>query len=271
MIEKQRVIPDIVSYNTVIHGYAKLGNLDRALELLTRLLEDSLVSDEQQPRKYPKPNVRTFTSVLVALSKEHTIEAAQQAERLLLQMQELNDSPYNLKTRPNNNTYNAVMNCWASLSLPSSIRERQHKQHQPKTRKNGSPDSHAKVNGIAADWENDNKHHRFGRKAEFVLRSIQGLGDAEKPNAISYNIVMRAYSNDMIKAEELVREMIADGLEPTEHTFNTMVHVLNRDYRITDKEHKFKELKERYFSSSRFGMRDRRPPPHRNRKAALKQ
>jgi len=273
MIEKHRVVPDIISYNTVIHGYAKLGNLDRALELLTRLLEDSLVSEEQQHRRYPKPNVRTFTSVLIALSKEHTVEAAQQAERLLLQMQELNDAPYNLKTRPNNITYNAVMNCWASLSLPSSIRERRHKQkeqHQPKT-KDENPDNQAKLNGIAVNWENDNKHHRFGRKAEFVLRSIQSLGDAEKPNAISYNIVMRAYSNDMIKAEELVRDMIANGLEPTEHTFNTLVHVLNRDYRIKDKKHKLKEIKERYFSSSTFGMRDRRSQPHRNRNAALKQ
>jgi len=269
MLEKHQIIPDIVSYNTIIHGYARLGNLERALELLTRLLEDSL-SGQQQPTRYPKPNVRTFTSILIALSKEHTINAAEEAERLLLQMQELSDAPYNLSTRPNTVTYNAVMNCWASLSFPSSIRERRHKKQYMHQMKNGTSRSKTKGNVIAID-EKENEHHRFGRKAEFVLRSMQGLGPDEMPNTISYNIVMRAYSNDMVKAEELVRDMIANGLEPTEHTFKTLIHVLNRDFRIRNKDKKLKELREKYFSSSQFAVLDRRSSPRRGRKAALNQ
>ena len=68
----------------------------------------------------------------------------------------------------------------------------------------------------------------------------------------SYNTVIRAYSNDMNKAEELVREMIANGLEPTYHTYKTLVHVLNRDHRIENKKRKIEEIRELYFSSSPF-------------------
>ena len=248
-MREQNTVPDIVSFNTIIHGHAQLGNLDRALELLTRLLEDSTTNIQavgktkqqkrvkQQKRAYPTPNVRTFTNIIFALSKKKTIEAVDDAERLLLQMQELNEPPYNFDTRPNNVTYNAVMNCWASLSLPPTRKERTEQSQKGNT-------------------NNDNdfkfEHHRFGRQAEFILQSMQGLGVNEKPNAISYNTVIRAYSNDMIKAEELVREMIANGLEPTHHTYKTLVHVLNRDHRIKNKERKIEEIRELYFSSSPF-------------------
>jgi len=250
------VVPDTVSYNTIIHGHAQLGNLDRALELLTRLLEDSLsnsnATDKSEQRRsvYPKPNVRTFTNILIALSKSNTIKAAEEAEILLLRMQELNEPPYNLDTRPNTITYNAIMNCWASLSLPSSRRKR--KLKAPKT--NGN--SGSERNQI--DNNNDNDHHRFGRKAEFVLRSMQGLGINERPDAVSYNTVIRAYSNDMVKAEELVGDMIANGLEPTDHTYKTLIHVLNRDFRIKDKDKKLEELRELYFASSPFAQKNGR-------------
>ncbi len=242
-MQEHNVVPDIVSYNTIIHGHARLGNLDRALELLTRLLDDALANSQNTDRSrqlYPKPNVRTFTNILIALSQEKTVKAADEAERLLLRMQELNDPPYNLDTRPNTITYNAVMNCWASLSLPSSRRQRKRQQHNTK--------------------DNNNEHHEFGRKAEFVLRSMQALGKNERPNAISYNTVIRAYSNDMNKAEELVQDMISDGIEPTDHTYNTLVHVLNRDFRIKDKDKKLEEIRNLYFASSFFAQENGRSP-----------
>lgn len=249
-MREHNLVPDTVSYNTIIHGHAQLGNLDRALELLTRLLEDSLTNSHATDKLYPKPNVRTFTNILIALSKEKTIKAAEEAEGLLLRMQDLNDPPYNLDTRPNNITYNAVMNCWASLSLPSSRQQR--KRQARKT--NGDPGS--EMNHV--DNDNGNEHHQFGRKAEFVLRSMQGLGKNERPNAISYNTVIRAYSNDMNKAEELVRDMIANGLEPTDHTYSTLVHVLNRDFTIKEKGKKLEEIRELYFASSPFASKNDR-------------
>ena len=252
-MQEHNVIPDAVSYNTIIHGHARLGNLDRALELLTRLLDDALTNSsttDNTQQLYPKPNVRTFTNILVALSKEKTVKAAEEAERLLLRMQELNDPPYNLDTRPNNVTYNAVMNCWASLSLPSSRRRKKRQNQKAK--------------------DDDTQHYEFGRKAEFVLRSMQGLGKNEKPNAISYNTVIRAYSNDMNKAEELVRDMIGNGIEPTDHTYSTLVHVLNRDNTIQDKDEKLEEIKGLYFAPSTFAFEKGRSPNNKKLPRARK-
>merc|ERR1719491_1085716 len=228
------VPPDIISYNTIINGYARLGNLNRCLEILTRLLDDSLLSNTDS--LLPKPNSRTYTSILTALSRETTAKAAEEAENLLLQMQELHDL-YNLDTRPNVITYNAVMNWWASLSLPSR-RSKQLMDRDDCNEENYGPDN--------------NKQQFYGHKAEFVLRSMKGLNKDERPNVISYNTVIRAYSNDMNKAEELLQDMIENGLHPTEHTYDTLLHVLRRDYRIKNKKRKLAELHERYFPSSSF-------------------
>ena len=218
--------PDIVSYNTIINGYARLGNLNRSLELLTRLLDDSLISDyNNNSSLLPKPNSITFTSILTALSREKTVKAAEEAEKLLLQMQELTDSPYNLDTRPNIVTYNAIMNCWASLEQENRNNKNNH--------------------------SNNKDYHHYGRRAEFILRSIQELDDKdERPDVTSYNIVIKAYSNDMEKAEELLQDMIKNGLDPNEHTYDTVHHVLRRDKRIKNKEQKFAEICEQYFPSS---------------------
>lgn len=100
--------PDIVSYNTVIQTHARAGNADRPQELLELLLSSS------PSEKLPKPNTRTFTSVVTALSRLKKLEAAELAQLLLIKMQELHDDQ-GLDTLPNIITYNAVLSCWASL------------------------------------------------------------------------------------------------------------------------------------------------------------
>jgi pentatricopeptide repeat protein len=83
---------------------------------------------------------------------------------------------------------------------------------------------------------------------------MQGLGKNERPNAISYNTVIRAYSNDVGKAEELIRDMIANGVEPTDHTYKTLIQVLKRDSTIKNKDKKLEEMRELYFASSTFAF-----------------
>ena len=224
VIRDCNVRPDIISYNTIINGYSKLGNLSRSLEILAGLLNDDLPLHETDDI-LPKPNSRTFTSILTALSKEKTVEAAEEAENILLQMQELHDSPHNLDTRPNIITYNAVMKCWASVSF-SSCHSKKSKQL---------------------------RNNIYGRKAEFILKSMHGLDGDERPNEISYNTVVRAYSDDMNKAEELFQDMVARyEIQPTESTYNTLVQVLKRDDKIKDKKRKMTQLRDQYFPSPSF-------------------
>lgn len=90
---------------------------------------------------------------------------------------------------------------------------------------------------------------------------MQGLGKDERPDVISYNIVIRAYGNNMNKAEELIQDMIANGLKPTEHTYDTLLHVLRRDSKVKNKDEKLSEIRERYFPTS-----SKYPSSNRNKK-----
>ena len=78
------VTPDMISYNTLIHGYAMHNEMPRALAILDGLLSTSSLS----------PNIRSFTSILTALSRMKTLESAKQAEEFLFQMQELHDTSW---------------------------------------------------------------------------------------------------------------------------------------------------------------------------------
>ena len=103
MANEWRVEPDIVSYNTVIGAHGRVGNVGRAQELL----------EQMKLSNATKPNTRTYIGVLTALSQQKTVDAAESAEMLLLQMQELHEEE-GMDTRPNIFTYNAVLNCWTS-------------------------------------------------------------------------------------------------------------------------------------------------------------
>jgi pentatricopeptide repeat domain-containing protein 1 len=102
-MEEWGVLPDIVSYNTVIQAYSRRGDVKRAETLLNHLLA---------PSSSVEPNSRTFSALLSGLAKQKTVEAAEQAETLLVQMKELQEER-NLNTHTDLFIYNAVLNCWA--------------------------------------------------------------------------------------------------------------------------------------------------------------
>jgi pentatricopeptide repeat protein len=130
-------------------------------------------------------------------------------------MQEFHDS-YSLDTRPNSFSYNSVINCWASLS------------QNKKFIKNGQSKA-------------------FARRAEDILRGMQGLSKAEQPTVVTYNTVIKAYRDDFSKAETLLQEMIANDLQPNEKTMETLLYVLKHDVQVKDKEERAAEIRKQYF------------------------
>lgn len=103
-----RVSPDVVSYNTIIQSYARLGMVQEAEDLFHELLHSA--SDDSEVT----PNSRTFTAMMMALSTKKSIQSAEKAEYLLATMiQKHQEDEWD--TMPDIYTYNTVLRCWCTL------------------------------------------------------------------------------------------------------------------------------------------------------------
>jgi pentatricopeptide repeat protein len=194
ILKKMSVAPDVVSYNTVLQAYARAGDADSCLEILEQLMQDS------NTKNGIRPNTRTFTGVLAALSRSGSPTAAEQSEALLIRMQDLYDASDNYKydTKPNIFAYNSVLNCWARRSQDPGA----------------------------------------GVRAEKILHCMKELdlaGDIDvKPNIVSYNTVLHAYASGggadaVARSHALVQEMMQSGdpqLAPNESTYNTLLKTI---------------------------------------------
>jgi pentatricopeptide repeat protein len=191
ILKKMSVAPDVVSYNTVLQAYARAGDADSCLEILRQLMQDNT-------NRGIRPNTRTFTAVLAALSRSGSPTAPEQSEALLIRMQDLHDASADYDTKPNTISYNAVLNCWARQSQDPGA----------------------------------------GARAENILHGMKELdlaGDVDvKPTIVSYNTVLHAYASSggadaVARSHALVQEMMQSGepqLAPNASTYNTLLKTI---------------------------------------------
>jgi pentatricopeptide repeat protein len=209
MVQGLQVKPDVISYNTLIQGFCAQNDLDRAIDILENMLDSA---ESQSPNESPSPNARTFSSILMLLAKQKSLQATKKAEALVQQMQILHDTRQ-LDTRPNSFTYNALMSCWANLSY-----------HDPKN------------------------SHEYGQNAERILMEMRSLSKKdERPTVVSYNTVFKAYRNDIVKTEQLLDDMCSHGLKPNKITWETVRGVLKHAKGLKNKREKLEELQQKYF------------------------
>ena len=176
------VSPNRISYLTLLLAWIKSGDLNKAEEILL----------EASSKRPPESDREHFHQVLTAWSEA---KSPKRAEALLLKMVELYEAGIDIK--PNVNTYNRVLDCWAK----SQIKE-----------------SGERADTILRHMEN-----------------MAQAGDADaKPNKISYNSVLNAWANSrdptaVTRAEHLVLEMILKGdpdLIPDDITYGTWLKTI---------------------------------------------
>jgi pentatricopeptide repeat protein len=222
---KWAVEPDIISYNTVLHCFARSNHRDagdEAMALFRQMEEDRIVQPNRISYlalinawiKGGKPNqaetalmrmiqdgvdlrqggLDIFHKIMAAWSRH---QAPRKAEALLFKMVDLSNSSHRMYLRPTVETYNRILNSWAKAKVAEA-----------------------------------------GERADLVLRQMEDLanaGDSEAaPDVVSYNSVLNAWANSgdqtaVTRTEHLVLEMILKGdakVTPTEVTYGTWLKTI---------------------------------------------
>ena len=235
--------PDIVTYNTIIGCHSKLGNAKQCVQWLSKLsgaarsnhstIEQADDSVTTTTLVFPPPNTRTVTSVIAALSKKGTPQAAHEAESWFLRMQDW-QSEYGWDCAPNVVTLNALLSCWARVGngprAEYILREYQHHFAGPSSKR----------------WQRHSGQHRH---VEYDDDDDEEEEGAHAPNLVSYNAVIRANQQNVNKVQDLMEELIAIGFTPNESTMMLAKKALYDGNHPDDADAKWKEWERRFFYS----------------------
>ena len=206
--------PSIVTYNVLLNSLAKSGDIERMEEILSQMIQGEIDGIS--------PDTVSFTTLLKAYRNVGTTDAAEKAESLLLQMEELYDNGI-YSVRPNAITYTTVIECYAKIQSRNAgekaedILRRLERRWSMNDTNNDTdihvhvdqdvrPDVQAYNTVIAAYMNTDGPE-----KAENFLWSMLSLDDkiAVEPNNVSFNTVMTGYARrgDSEKAEAILMKM----------------------------------------------------------------
>lgn len=102
-MKEQGVTPDAIFFNTLLNGYSEAGKMEEANALLKKMKEVGCT-----------PTTSTFNTMIKGYG------LAGQPEEAMTLLQEMMDNDD--KTRPNNRTFNMLINVWARQKNPDEAR-----------------------------------------------------------------------------------------------------------------------------------------------------
>jgi hypothetical protein len=105
--------PDIISYTSAIECYSKSKD-SGAAEVSVELFEEVRQIYENKEDATMMPNLRTYTMVILSLTKNPILKHVVKARDLLVELKDLYAATNNPNLRPNAYPYNYVLNCAAS-------------------------------------------------------------------------------------------------------------------------------------------------------------
>jgi pentatricopeptide repeat protein len=190
------VRPNRNSYTTVMHAWARIGNVDKAQAVFRDMLSDY----HENGNESAKPDLRAFNAVLASFAKSDIPEAPEKACEMLLQMQRLGENDVSIQ--PDVYSYSSVLACLA--------------RNVPRRKDAG-------------------KQTELAEQAERILADMQtrfAAGDEKsRPNTVVYNCVLNAWAlaGPPERAEALFQRMYQDyvdgntGAKPSCDTFNTLI------------------------------------------------
>ncbi|VAI60961.1 unnamed protein product [Triticum turgidum subsp. durum] len=166
MWEKERGVcsPNVVTYNTVIHGFFKEGEVSKACNLFHEMVQKGV-----------EPNVVTYSLTIDALCKARAMD---KAELFLRQM-------IDKGVQPNNVTYNVMIHGYSTLGQWKEAG----KMFREMTRQGLIPDLVTWTSFMASLC----KHGRTKEAAEF-FDSMTAKG--HKPDLVTYHVLLHGHATE---------------------------------------------------------------------------
>ena len=226
------VMPDTISYATVLHSYANVGNAQEAERMLDHMEK---IGSEPQWADRVQANIICFNSTLHGWSKSMEDDAPHRAEDLLRRVEMLAKDAPERGIRPDIITYSAVIGTWARSNASDSAERAQKLLEQCVKLYENEKDDRLKpdivtYNSVLGAWAKRSSRERgkpaaieAARQAERIIEQMEASEDVQ-PCTISYNILLDAWSKAggkgcEAKAEEILRNMVS----PDEISWNTVI------------------------------------------------
>jgi len=191
-----------------------------------------------------QPSVWVYSSVLKTWAKSGRWDAPEKARSVLDRMNDLYVSGRNPSVRPNNISYNIVIDSFAKAGKPKEaealLRELSESYEARLVEKGPNLISYTSV--ITAYGRIKNKYWIQANKAEAVLREMQKLGDPSlRPEIIAWTALIDVYAKACIfggekshvppmecleRCMDLLDEMIKENVEPNIVTYNTVIKAM---------------------------------------------
>ena len=230
---RPEVLPDTISYATVLHSYANVGNAREAERILDHMERVGGQDQDQDLDDRVNANIICYNSTLHGWSKSKEDDAPHRAEDLLRRMERLGRDFPDRGIRPDIISYSAVMAAWSRSGASNSAERAQQLLEQcselARTDDRLQPDV-VTYNSVLGAWANRCSRERgkpaaveAAREAERIIQRMEASDDVQ-PCTISYNILLDAWSKAggegcEAKAEQILRSMTS----PDEISWNTVI------------------------------------------------
>jgi Pentatricopeptide repeat domain len=232
--------PDTFSFNQVLKALSHSIRPDSA-RLAEQLLTTMEAGYEANTLRNAKPDVVSYTSVIVALSRSGEANAAERGELILARSQ-------SAKVKPTTTMYNALITLWGKARR-GTYGARRAEQLLNEMKVHGVEPNTVSYNTVMDSWSRSGTRC-CGNKAEGYLELL--LSDKSmKPDKVSFNTCLNAVSRSHSqgkaqRALRLLRRMIKlfpeTGARPDVISYTSVLNAAKRSNRSIDQVQRTRNL-----------------------------
>ena len=206
------IIPDTECYEAAIETWknAALNSdlvdfCDHSVKRVLELLSDMRIASQQSASVLVKPTTKTINNVIEALSMSSNPRRTDQAENLLLEMEDALDEDRSDAT-PNANSYKQVINIWMGSRLPEkvprakSVLWRMEERYEKLSKGTDTVDDFVGVFNAfirvcaSMQVQNVDKEKEILKEALSAIETMKSYGNL-RPNADTFTAILEACDN----------------------------------------------------------------------------